>query len=76
MVNNSVLTKRITTSNLKSLDIKKTTTYMYAVWNPGAGMIQVHMCGGVKPITGILESQPSPCMWNPRIPTLLVYVES
>jgi hypothetical protein len=47
----SVSTKWTTTSHLKSLNIKKTTTY--DAGNPGPGLGQAQKCGGVKPDNGI-----------------------
>ena len=42
-----ISTKRTMTSQLKSLNITKTTTYY--VRNPGTGLRQAHKCDGVKP---------------------------
>ena len=51
-----ISTKWTIASYLKSLNIKKTTTY--DVGNPGPGLVQAPKCGRVKLVNGILTSTP------------------
>ena len=54
MVNNSTNTKWTTTSDLKQLNTKKTTTY--DVGNPSPDLGQAQKCGRVNPVKEIIDN--------------------
>ena len=62
-----IATKRIATSHLKPLNIKRSTTY--DVGNSCSGLGQAHICGRVKPVIGSQSSPPDNLIFNDNTDT-------